>query len=129
MQKPGLGDTAAQYNSAYKLTSDTDIVKTYYGGGIVAVFVNNRAINVTIAAAKDHKAQKILNEMIPADAIKGEKETDESDEILVRENTAYTSERLKNAIPKCGGRFTRIDTYDRKTGNYIQTVLAIDNSQ
>ena len=124
-QTAGLGDTDSQFAAAHKIANDNGMIKTYYNGKVTVTFVNGHATNIQVKATKEHKAQKGLPKLLPTDAVKGETSTDESDAMVAYHKTKYTSQKLSTAVPNSGGNFERIDAFDKASGNYIYTVLAI----
>ena len=128
---PGLGDLFTSYDSSsqFKLTNDSGIVKTFNDGQVVITFVESRAYNITIASTQDHKAYGFMKKMVPKDSVKGKSETDESDATVSYQHTYYTSESLKSVFPKSNGNFDIIHAFDKSTGNYLHTVIAVDNQK
>lgn len=84
-------------------------------------FLEGKAINITFQK-NNTKRNPLLKEMIPTDS-KLISTEDVSDDVLINTKETYTSESLKNAVKVSGGTFYIYHTFDKKTGNYLHSVI------
>lgn len=120
---PGIGSTEEDFSKAHKISNDNGMMKVYDNQHIAVVFADGRALNITVNADKNHKRDKSIEEMIPSDATNITKTTDESDELISKEIQSGSSKLLAEAIPDSKGQFKVIDLFDKKTDNYLHTII------
>lgn len=121
----GLGDLVENFEKDHKApVTDNKTLKTYYSeDSVVAVFVDGRAVNLTFSATKNHKVNPHYAGMVPNDANLESTKTDDSDEMISRHITRGHSDKLAKTVPDSNGYFTITESFDKKTGNYLQTVV------
>ena len=71
----------------------------------------------------------LVAELTPSDGTEVSSSIDNSDPLLSKHISIGRSDMLDMAIPRSNGYYTRIDTYDSRSGDYLHTVLAVGQSQ
>ena len=128
-KSPGIGDRVEEFAKKHKISSDAGMVKSYDDNHFNAVIVDGRIENLTINAAAGHKMDSLVSELPPGDGIEVSSSVDNSDPLLSKHISIGRSDMLGIALPRSNGFYTRIDTYDSRSGDYLHTVLAIGQSQ
>lgn len=90
----------------------------------IVVFLDNKAINI-VFQSKNNKKDDSFNNMIPSDS-KLISSEDISDEVLIKIKETYNSETLKNAVKNSDGNFEIYHNYDKKSGNYLDSVVGCE---
>lgn len=128
-RSPGLGDRVKEFAKKHKISSDAGMIKSYDDSHFNAVIVDGRIENLTINAAEGHKMDPLVSDLVPSDGIEVSSAVDNSDPLLSKHVSVGHSAILDIAIPRSNGYYTRIDTYDSRSGDYLHTVLAVGQSQ
>ena len=128
-KSPGIGDRVEEFAKRHKISSDAGMVKSYDDNHFNAVIVDGRIENLTINAAAGHKMDSLVSELPPSDGIEVSSSVDNSDPLLSKHISIGRSDMLGIALPRSNGFYTRIDTYDSRSGNYLHTVLAVGQKQ
>lgn len=128
-RSPGVGDRVEEFAKKHKISSDAGMVKSYDDSHFNAVIVDGRIENLTINAAEGHKMDPLVSELTPSDGTEVSSSVDNSDPLLSKHISIGRSDMLDMAIPRSNGYYTRIDTYDSRSGDYLHTVLAVGQSQ
>lgn len=128
-RSPGVGDRVEEFAKKHKISSDAGMVKSYDDSHFNAVIVDGRIENLTINAAEGHKMDPLVSELPPSDGTEVSSSVDNSDPLLSKHISIGRSDMLDMAIPRSNGYYTRIDTYDSRSGDYLHTVLAVGQSQ
>lgn len=124
-KSPGIGDRVEEFAKKHKISSDAGMVKSYDDSHFNAVIVDGRIENLTINAAAGHKMDSLVSELTPSDGTEVSSSVDNSDPLLSKHISIGRSDMLGIAIPRSNGFYTRIDTYDSRSGDYLHTTLAI----
>lgn len=128
--KAGIGDTDARWQKEYgKMQGDSPKSLTVNGSKATVVFVDGRAVNITMGKRDKYYENSILKDMIPADSEVTNKEKDTSDPMLIKEKTSYHSDTLEKAYPDSKGNFVVINISDAKVKAYMNTVIDCTPSQ
>lgn len=128
--KAGIGDTDARWQKEYgKMQGDSPKSLTVNGSKATVVFVDGRAVNITMGKRDKYYENSILKDMIPADSEVTNKEKDTSDPMLIKEKTSYHSDTLEKAYPDSKGNFVVINISDAKVKAYLNTVIDCMPSQ
>ena len=128
-RSPGIGDRVEEFAKKHKISSDAGMVKSYDDNHFNAVIVDGRIENLTINAAAGHKMDSLVSELTPSDGTEVSSSVDNSDPLLSKHISIGRSEMLDIAIPRSNGYYTRIDTYDSRSGDYLHTTLAIGQKE
>ena len=118
-----------EFAKKHKISSDTGMVKSYDDNHFNAVIVDGRIENLTINAAAGHKMDSLVSELPPSDGIEVSSSVDNSDPLLSKHISIGRSDMLGIALPRSNGFYTRIDTYDSRSGDYLHTTLAIGQKE
>ena len=124
-KSPGIGDRVEEFAKKHKISNDAGMVKSYDDSHFNAVIVDGRIENLTINAAAGHKMDSLVSELTPSDGTEVSSSVDNSDPLLSKHISIGRSDMLGIAIPRSNGFYTRIDTYDSRSGDYLHTTLAI----
>lgn len=124
-KSPGIGDRVEEFAKKHKMSSDAGMVKSYDDSHFNAVIVDGRIENLTINAAAGHKMDSLVSELTPSDGTEVSSSVDNSDPLLSKHISIGRSDMLGIALPRSNGFYTRIDTYDSRSGDYLHTTLAI----
>lgn len=124
-KSPGIGDRVEEFAKKHKISSDAGMVKSYDDSHFNAVIVDGRIENLTINAAAGHKMDSLVSELTPSDGTEVSSTVDNSDPLLSKHISIGRSDMLDIALPRSNGFYTRIDTYDSRSGDYLHTTLAI----
>ena len=124
-KSPGIGDRVEEFAKKHKMSSDAGMVKSYDDSHFNAVIVDGRIENLTINAAAGHKVDSLVSELTPSDGTEVSSSVDNSDPLLSKHISIGRSDMLGIALPRSNGFYTRIDTYDSRSGDYLHTTLAI----
>lgn len=128
--KAGIGDTDARWQKEYgDMQGDSPKSLTVNGSKATVVFVDGRAVNITMGKRDKYYENSILKDMIPADSEVTNKEKDTSDPMLIKEKTSYHSDTLEKAYPDSKGNFVVINISDAKVKAYMNTVIDCTPSQ
>ena len=128
-KSPGVGDRVEEFAKKHKISSDAGMVKSYDDSHFNAVIVDGRIENLTINATVGHKLDPLVLDLVPSDGTEVSSTVDNSDSLLSKHISIGRSEMLGIAFPKSNGLYTRIDTYDSRSGNYLHTVLTVGQKQ
>ena len=128
-KSPGIGDRVEEFAKKHKISSDAGMVKSYDDNHFNAVIVDDRIENLTINAAAGHKMDSLVSELTPSDGIEVSSSVDNSDPLLSKHISIGRSDMLGIALPRSNGFYTRIDTYDSRSGDYLHTTLAIGQKE
>ena len=109
----------------HKISNDAGMIKSYDDNHFNAVIVDGRIENLTINAAAGHKMDSLVSELTPSDGTEVSSTVDNSDPLLSKHISIGRSDMLDIALPRSNGFYTRIDTYDSRSGEYLHTTLAI----
>ena len=90
----------------------------------IVVFLDDKAINITFQS-KNNKKDASFNDMLPSDS-KLVSSENISDEVLIKTKETYSSETLKNAVKNSDGNFEIYHNYDKKSGNYLHSVVGCE---
>ena len=124
-KSPGIGDRVEEFAKKHKISSDAGMMKSYDDNHFNAVIVDGRIENLTINAAAGHKMDSLVSELTPSDGTEVSSTVDNSDPLLSKHISIGRSDMLDIALPRSNGFYTRIDTYDSRSGEYLHTTLAI----
>lgn len=124
-KSPGVGDRVEEFAKKHKISSDAGMIKSYDDNHFNAVIVDGRIENLTINAAAGHKLDSLVSELTPSDGTEVSYTVDNSDPLLSKHISIGHSDMLGIALPRSNGFYTRIDTYDSRSGDYLHTTLAI----
>ena len=124
-KSPGLGDRVEEFTKKHKISSDAGMIKSYDDDHFNAVIVDGRIENLTINAIDGHKMDSLVLELTPSDGTDISSTVDNSDSLLSKHIFIGRSDVLGIALPRSSGLYTRIDTYDSRSGDYLHTTLAI----
>ena len=124
-KSPGIGDRVEEFAKKHKISSDAGMVKSYDDSHFNAVIVDGRIENLTINATEGHKMDSLVSELTPSDGTEVSSTVDNSDPLLSKHISIGRSDMLDIALPRSNGFYTRIDTYDSRSGDYLHTTLAI----
>ena len=124
-KSPGIGDRVEEFAKKHKTSSDAGMVKSYDDSHFNAVIVDGRIENLTINAAAGHKMDSLVSELTPSDGTEVSSTVDNSDSLLSKHISIGRSDMLGIVLPRSNGFYTRIDTYDSRSGDYLHTTLAI----
>lgn len=124
-KSPGIGDRVEEFAKKHKISSDAGMIKSYDDNHFNAVIVDGRIENLTINAAAGHKMDSLVSELTPSDGTEVSSTVDNSDPLLSKHISIGRSDMLDIALPRSNGFYTRIDTYDSRSGEYLHTTLAI----
>ena len=128
-RSPGIGDRVEEFAKKHKISSDTGMVKSYDDSHFNAVIVDGRIENLTINATEGHKMDSLVSELTPSDGTEVSSTVDNSDSLLSKHISIGRSDMLGIALPRSNGFYTRIDTYDSRSGDYLHTTLAIGQKE
>jgi hypothetical protein len=128
-KSPGIGDRVEEFAKKHKISSDAGMVKSYDDSHFNAVIVDGRIENLTINAAAGHKMDSLVSELTPSDGTEVSSSVDNSDPLLSKHISIGRSDMLGIAFPRSNGFYTRIDTYDSRSGDYLHTTLAIGQKE
>ena len=128
-RSPGIGDRVEEFAKKHKISSDAGMVKSYDDNHFNAVIVDGRIENLTINAAAGHKMDSLVSELTPSDGTEVSSSVDNSDPLLSKHISIGRSDMLGIALPRSNGFYTRIDTYDSRSGDYLHTTLAIGQKE
>ena len=128
-RSPGLGDRVEEFAKKHKISSDAGMIKSYDDNHFNVVIVDGRIENLTINAAAGHKMDSLVSELTPSDGTEVSSTVDNSDPLLSKHISIGRSDMLDMAIPRSNGYYTRIDTYDSRSGDYLHTTLAIGQKE
>lgn len=128
-RSPGVGDRVEEFAKKHKLSSDAGMVKSYDDSHFNAVIVDGRIENLTINATAGHKMDSLVTELTPSDGTEVSSSIDNSDPLLSKHVSVGHSAILDIAIPRSNGYYTRIDTYDSRSGDYLHTTLAVGQKE
>lgn len=124
-KSPGIGDRVEEFAKKHKISSDAGMIKSYDDNHFNAVIVDGRIENLTINAAAGHKLDSLVSELTPSDGTEVSSTVDNSDPLLSKHISIGRSDMLGIVLPRSNGFYTRIDTYDSRSGDYLHTTLAI----
>ena len=124
-KSPGIGDRVEEFAKKHKISSDAGMVKSYDDSHFNAVIVDGRIENLTINAIDGHKMDSLVSELTPSDGTEVSSTVDNSDPLLSKHISIGRSDMLGIVLPRSNGFYTRIDTYDSRSGDYLHTTLAI----
>ena len=124
-KSPGLGDRVDEFAKKHKISSDVGMIKSFDNDHFNATIVDGRIVSLTITAVKGHKMDTIIPSLIPADSTEVSSSIDNTDPLISHHISEGHSDILDIVIPKSNGYYTRIDTYDTPSGNYLHTTLAV----
>ena len=128
-KSPGIGDRVEEFAKKHKISSDAGMVKSYDDSHFNAVIVDGRIENLTINAAAGHKMDSLVSELTPSDGTEVSSSVDNSDPLLSKHISIGRSDMLGIVLPRSNGFYTRIDTYDSRSGDYLHTTLAIGQKE
>ena len=128
-RSPGLGDRVEEFAKKHKISSDAGMIKSYDDNHFNLVIVDGRIENLTINAAAGHKMDSLVSELTPSDGTEVSSTVDNSDPLLSKHISIGRSDMLDMSIPRSNGYYTRIDTYDSRSGDYLHTTLAIGQKE
>jgi hypothetical protein len=123
--KPGLGDRVDEFAKNHKLSSDVGMIKAFDDDHFNVTVIDGRIVSLQITATKGHKMDSVIPSLIPADGTEVSSSVDNSDPLVSHHISEGHSDILDIAIPSSNGYYTRIDTYDAPSGNYLHTTLAV----
>ncbi|SUP42464.1 hypothetical protein [Veillonella criceti] len=117
----GIGATISEFKDDYGAPNrDNHEMKSYDKDNILVIFLNDRAINVTLQKNIESK----LPSMIPSDA-KELSTQEKSDDLVKTISTLYSSEQLKKVTQKFE-KFEVIKQYDIKKNELISIIIGIE---
>ena len=128
-KSPGIGDRVEEFAKKHKISSEAGMIKSYDDNHFNAVIVDGRIENLTINAAAGHKMDSLVSELTPSDGTEVSSSVDNSDPLLSKHISIGRSDMLGIALPRSNGFYTRIDTYDSRSGDYLHTTLAIGQKE
>lgn len=128
-KSPGLGDRVDEFAKKHKISSDVGMIKSFDDDHFNVAIVDGRIENLTINAAAGHKMDSLVSELTPSDGTEVSSTVDNSDPLLSKHISIGRSDMLDMAIPRSNGYYTRIDTYDSRSGDYLHTTLAIGQKE
>lgn len=123
-KQAGIGDTLESWIDEYnEPNKDNGMNKTFENDKLLVLFADNRALNITIQGNKNGKKDNdLINKILPTDITKVN-EQDESDDTLMKHKEIYHSKLIERVISKSKGSVVIIDTFDKKTGKYLNTTI------
>ena len=124
-KSPGIGDRVEEFAKKHKTSSDAGMIKAYDDNHFNVVIVDGRIENLTINAAAGHKMDSLVSDLTPSDGTEVSSTVDNSDPLLSKHISIGRSDMLGIVLPRSNGFYTRIDTYDSRSGDYLHTTLAI----
>lgn len=121
----GIGDTSKSWEDDHGTPNrDNDSMKNYKNDRFIVVFNEDRAFNITYQS-DNGKKDKVLNSMIPTDAVEISKENDTSDAMTSKHKTVYHSDLIAKVVAGSDGTITVIDVFDNASGKYISTTIGL----